>query len=167
MTTGRSSESGPENVIGLAGDLRLDALATRLAEFDGSIEAFESIASLAVNKPPREWSDCDPDRAAMALADLALKFRQAEILARVKGRAPHRHALAVVFGTGEEGRTLIESFDISESERDQVRALSSALTRLLDESGLDRRVALAALAEAGAHTVEESAAARPKRALAS
>lgn len=155
-----------ENVIGLTGDLRLDALATRLAEFDKSIETFEGIASLSLNKPPREWSDRDPDRAAIALADLALKFRQAETFARVKGRAPHRHALAVVFGTGEEGRTLIESFDISETERDQVRALSGALTKLLDESGLDRHVALAALAEAGARTVEESGAASHKPAAA-
>ena len=152
-------------VVGLTGDLRLDALATRLVEFDGSIEAFESIASLAVNKPPREWSDRDPDRAAMALAGLALEFRQAETFARVKGRAPHRHALAVVFGTGEEGRTLIESFDVSESELDEVRKLSSALTRILDQAGLDRRIALAALAEAGAQAVNEYASPTRKRAV--
>ena len=84
----------------------------------------------------------------------------------MKGREPHRHALAVVFGTGEEGHTLIESFDISESERHQARALSSALTVILDKAGFDRRIALAALAEAGAHAIEPDAA-RPKRAVAS
>ena len=73
---------------------------------------------------------------------------------------------ALVFGTGEDGRTLIESFDISENERNQARALSMALTEILDKAGLDRRIALAALAEAGAHAVEPTAG-RPKKAVAS
>jgi hypothetical protein len=72
---------------------------------------------MALNKPPCDWSDRDPDRAALALADLALRFRQAEVLARVKGREPKQHALAVAFGTGEAGTTLMEAFAISEAER--------------------------------------------------
>src|SRR5262249_30658468 len=81
----------------LTGDLRVDAFARRLSEFRGTDAEIEALASLALNRPARDWSDRDPDRAALELADLALQFRRAETLARVKGRLPTRHALAVVF----------------------------------------------------------------------
>jgi len=142
-------------VSGLSGDLRLDAFAARLAEFDGTTEGMEEIASMAINKPARDWSDRDPDRAALALAELALRFRQAELLARVKGREPTQHALAIAFGTGEAGRAVMEAFDIAEAERFEVAALARELTRLIESSGADRRLALAALAEVGVYTLGE------------
>jgi hypothetical protein len=107
-------------VLGLTGDLRVDAFAGRLIEFGGAVEEIEGLARFALNKPARDWSDRDPDRAALELAELALRFRQAEALARVKDRVPTRHALAVVFGTGEAGRTVMRSVDIADSERAEV-----------------------------------------------
>ena len=51
-----------ENIRQLAGDFRLDAFVGRLASFDGSNEKFEGIASLAANKPPRDWVDPNLDQ---------------------------------------------------------------------------------------------------------
>ena len=88
-----------ETIKGISGDLRLDAFASRLQGFLGTLADMESLAGLLVNKPPRNWSDLEPSRAAMEAGQLALAFRQAEMLAKVQGRDPSRHALGVVVGT--------------------------------------------------------------------
>jgi len=72
-------------VFGLTGDLRLDAFAGRLVSYGGAADEIEALASFALNKPARDWSDRDPDRAALELAELALRFRQAEGLLRATG----------------------------------------------------------------------------------
>jgi len=136
-------------VADLTGDLRIDAFAGRLATYCDDISQIEAIASLAINRPPREWTDRDPDQAALALADFALKFRRAETLARVKGRQPTREAMALVIGTGESGREIVEEFEIAERDRPKVIALAQALHKVLSQSGADRNIALAALAETG------------------
>jgi hypothetical protein len=141
-------------VFGLTGDLRLDAFAGRLVNFSGTADEIEALASFALNKPPREWSDRDPDRAALELAELALRFRHAEALARVKDRVPTRHALAVVFGTGEAGRTVMSSVDIADSERDEVTGLAEHVLAVLSGAGVDTRLIMAALAEAGARAAD-------------
>lgn len=141
-------------VKGVSGDLPLDAFAAHLAGFSGTHEDMEVIAASAISKPPRDWSDRDPDRAALALAQLALKFRHVETLASVKGRKPTQHAMAVVFGTGETGRTVMESFVVSEAEKSEVNGLADALVSILEGTGAEKSVALAALAEASARILE-------------
>ena len=137
-----------ENIRQLAGDFRLDAFVGRLARFDGSDESFEGIASLAANKPPRDWVDPDLDQAAIELADMAQKFLRAETYARVKGRPDKRHAMAVVIGTNGRPAPLFEEFDIADSDRDAVNALIERVEAALDESDTSRRsIILAALAE--------------------
>ncbi|WP_035677777.1 hypothetical protein [Bradyrhizobium liaoningense] len=140
-------------VIDLTGDLRVDAFATRLAGFDGQPEQVEELASFAINRPTRDWSDRDPDQAALALAEFALKFRRAEALVRVKGRHPTREAMAVIIGTGEVGQELVEEFEIAERDRPHVDALAAAIDKILMQSGLDKSVMLAALAVAGKQTI--------------
>jgi hypothetical protein len=149
-------------IVGVTGDLRLDAFATRLLEFAGGSEAMESIAALAINKPAREWSDRDPERAAYAVAELALKFRQAETLSHVKGRSSSQHAIAVVFGAGEKGRTLMKTFDVSETERQQIDDIATKVLAELKRSGLAQQLLLAALAEAGVRALEEETPAAPQ-----
>jgi hypothetical protein len=136
-------------VTDLTGDLRVDAFATRLATYRGVPEDIEAIASLALNRPPRDWTDRDPDQAALALADFALKFRHAETLARVKGRSPSRDAMAFVIGTGEAGQAVMEEFEVAERDRPQISRLARALADVLARSGADRNITLAALAETG------------------
>ena len=140
-------------VAGLTGDLRIDAFAARLASYRGDVNDLEAIASMAINRPPREWTDRDPDQAALALADFALKFRRAETLARVKGRHPSREAMALIIGTGEAGQEVIEEFEVAERDRPKVSALAQALHKVLARSGAERSIVLAALAEAGLDTL--------------
>lgn len=139
----------------LTGDLRVDAFATRLSTFSGQNDEVEALASFAINRPARDWTDRDPDQAALALAEFALKFRRAEALARVKGRHPTREAMAVIIGTGEAGQEIVEEFEVAERDRPRVEALARALDQVLLQSGAERSVMLAALAAAGVQTISD------------
>src|SRR5206468_1143410 len=75
-------------IAGISGDLRIEAFVARLAEFEGRDDQIEAIAGLVIHRPAREWSDMDVSQAAIGLAELALRFRQTEILARVQDREP-------------------------------------------------------------------------------
>jgi hypothetical protein len=143
-------------VADLTGDLRVDAFASRLTTFSADPADLEAIASLAINRPPRDWTDRDPDQAAFALEEFALKFRRAETLARVKGRSPTCEAMALVIGTGEAGQAVIEEFEIAERDRPRVAALARSLAEVLTRSGAKRSIVLAALAETGLQTLAVS-----------
>lgn len=146
-----------ENARNLAGDFHLEAFVGRLSLFDGSNERLEGIASLAANKPPREWVDLDLDRATINLADLAQKFLRAETYARVKGRSAKRHAMAVVIGSSGAPKPLLEEFEVLESDRTAIDELVGRLAEALDGSDTSRRSAvLAALAELSARYIESS-----------
>ena len=137
-----------ENIRQLAGDFRLDAFVGRLSQFDGSDESVEGIASLAANKPPRDWVDPDLDQAAIELADMAQKFLRAETYARVKGRPDKRQAMAVVIGINGRPAPLLEEFDIADSDRATVNGLIERMTITLEQSDISSRsIILAALAE--------------------
>lgn len=136
-------------IKGISGDLRLDAFVSRLESFSGSLPDMESLAGLLVSKPPRNWSDLEPSRAAMEAGQLALAFRQAEMLAKVQGRDPSRHALGVVVGTGEHGTTALRAVELSSKEQDVAKVLAASLQDILAQAGVSDAVALAALAEAG------------------
>lgn len=140
-------------VIGISGDLRLDSFAARLSVFENSREYYESLLGLAVNKPSRDWNDQDIDLALMALADFALRFRQIEVLAAVRDRNPTRQAIAVVFGTGEHGKTVSESFDISEQEQNHVRDLAESIMSHMND--VKPEIFLAALAKAGTQAIDQ------------
>lgn len=150
-----------ENIRQLAGDFRLDAFVGRLAQFDGSDEGFEGIASLATNKPPRDWVDPDLDRAAVELADMAQKFLRAETYARVKGRPEKRQAMAVVIGMNGRPAPLLEEFNITDSDREAVNDLVDRVSVALDQAGTgSRRIVLAALAELSTRYMQKKSSAR-------
>ena len=134
-------------VHGLTGNFRLDAFAARLEEFSDAPQDMESIASLAINKPVHEWSDNDPKAAMLEIANFALKFRQAEMLAQLKKRNPTSEALALMLGTGENGYTIIETFDITEDEKEEVLTLARDIESVLNKNGINNKQKLAALAE--------------------
>ena len=138
-------------VHGITGSFRLDAFAGRLEEFSDALEDMESIAGLAINKPVREWSDNDPKAAMLEIADFALKFRQAEMLAQLKKRNPTSEALALMLGTGENGYTMIETFDITEDEKEEILTLAQHVESILDKNGANNKQKLAALAETLKH----------------
>ncbi len=146
-----------KTVIGISGDFRLDAFAGRLATLSRDPEAIDSLLSMAVNKPPKEWSDQDIDAALIQLAQLGLKFRQVEAVSAVQHRHPTRSAIAVVFGTGGQGKTVSESFDVSASEDQRIQRLSDAIMKQFKNE--KREIVLAALAQAGTKLVEAASSA--------
>ena len=145
-----------ENVKGLTGNYRLDAFATRLTTFIGAEEEIEGIASLAANKPPRDWVDRDIDQARIEIAALAQEFVKAEGLAHVKGRGDRRHALALYFGDPTRPSPVTPEFDIAIHQQAEVTRLVAMLSAALAEAGASRNVALAALAELGSELAEAS-----------
>lgn len=145
-----------KTVIGISGDFRLDAFAGRLASLSLDPESVESLLSLAVNKPPKEWTDQDVDAALIQLAQLGLKFRQVEAVSSIQQRNPTRNAIAVVFGTGVQGKTVSESFDVSAAEDQRIQRLSDAIMNQFKDER--REIVLAALAQAGTKLVEAASA---------
>jgi hypothetical protein len=147
-----------ENIRQLAGDFRLDAFVGRLIQFKALDADMEGIASLAANKPPRDWVDPDLDRAAIEITDMAQKFLRAETFARVKGRPEKRQTMAVVIGMEGRPAPILEEFSIADADRDAVNALIVRITGALEEADTDRRnVILAALAELSARYMQQPA----------
>ena len=144
-----------KNIKELMGDLRLDAFASRLAEFDGSDEHVEGLASLATSKPARDWSDMDIDRAAIELTAFAQKFVRSEAFARVKGRTDKRHAMAVVVGINGRPTPIAGEFDIMDKDRAKIDQLVGEVEKTLEKDKAGKRnLVLAALAELSARYLE-------------
>ncbi|MEH6720190.1 MAG: ATP-binding protein [Aurantimonas endophytica] len=136
-------------VIGLTGNYRLDAFATRLSTFDGSIETLEGLASLAANKPPRDWVDRDVDAARVELAALSQEFLRAEGFAHVKGREDGRVRMALFISDPGRPALLTPEFSVDDLDRQRARQLAAKLYKLIGNE-VTRDVALAAVVELGA-----------------
>ena len=93
----------------------------------------ESLASMAANKPPRQWVDSDIDRTTVELAELAQSFKRHEAFAHVHGRQDHRLAMAVVVGLN--GQPIHDEFEITSSEERQVGDLIRRFRGALQDSG--------------------------------
>ena len=140
-----------ENIRELGGDHRIEAFLIRLAQFTGTDEDMEGLASLAANKPPRNWVDTDIDRTTVELADMAQRFMRVEAYSHVKGRSNKRHSMAVTVGMSGRPTTIHDEFDVLSLDRPQVDALISEMNRALKDTGEERRnIILAALAELSA-----------------
>ncbi|KDR27147.1 hypothetical protein [Caballeronia zhejiangensis] len=143
-------------LVGVSGDFRLDAFATRLTTFEGKREDLEGILSLAANKPPRDWNDRDIDVALLAIAEWALRFKQVEALLSVQGRAPTREAFAIVIGAGKESKSVSRTFEISERDLPTVKRIATSLLDQMTGRGLKTEILLAALAQAGMSITENN-----------
>ena len=142
-----------ENIRQISGDLRLEAFILRIAQFEGTDDNMESLASMAANKPPRQWVDSDIDRTTVELAELAQSFKRHEAFAHVHGRQDHRLAMAVVVGIN--GQPIHDEFEITSSEEGQVDDLIGRFRGALQDSGEEEQnVILAALARVTAEYLE-------------
>ncbi|MCP3733840.1 hypothetical protein M9979_02975 [Sphingomonas sp. RP10(2022)] len=141
-------------VVGLTGNYRLDAFATRLASFHGGNEAIEGLASLAANKPPRDWVDRDVDAATIELAALSQEFLRAEGLAHVKGRDSSRIRMAFYMSDPGRPALVAPEFSVDDLDRQRARSLATKLRGAID-SRTSREVALAAIIELGAQLADE------------
>jgi hypothetical protein len=138
-----------ECIQGLTGDFRLEAFVTRLRLYGGTLADMEGIASLAANKPPRDWSDNDFDRACMEVAELAQRFNRAEAFARVRGREDGRHAVAFVVGLDRFPELVSREFEIPERDRGAVLRLARDIKTLMQAADGRVEILLAALAQVG------------------
>lgn len=138
-----------QNVRGLSGNFRLDALATRLSSFTGNLDEIEGLASLAANKPPRDWVDRDVDAARIELAALAQQFLKAELYARVKNRVDERVSLAVYISDPGYPEPRTHEIELSSSDKIKADRLAGRMMELLTAEGADRHLAIAALASLG------------------
>lgn len=142
------------NIRQLSGDFHVEALVGRLSQFDSTDETFEGIASLAANKPPRNWVDPDLDRAMVSIADMAQKFLRAETFSRVKGRPDKRHAMAVVIGMNGRPTPVLEEFDVGDADRGTIDGLVERVVTAVGEVDARRKsIVLAALAEVSARYI--------------
>ena len=151
------------NIRDLGGDHRLEAFIVRLAQFEGRDEDMEGLASMAVNKPLRDWVDPDIDRASVELAHMARSFIRAEAFARVKGRPDKRHAMAVIVGMGGQPTLVHDEFEITDLDQPVVEELIERMDATLKNNGRERReLILAALAELSARYLDPDNATKPK-----
>ncbi len=136
---------------GISGDFKLDAFASRLQGFTGSLPDIEGLVSLAVSKPATGFTDHDLDHATLQLAKWAFEFRRVEALASVQGRSAGRRALAVVFGGG---KTISGTFDVADTDAAKVRGLADNMLNSLLAGKVTPDLFLAALVEAGARVLD-------------
>lgn len=150
----------------LTGNFRLDALATRLANFTGSLEELEGLASLAANKPAKDWVDRDVDAARVELAVLAQQFLRAEGFARLKDRPDGRVAMAVYISDPNFPEPTACEVEVSTADQRIADELADRIAALIEKEALPQDIAIAALANLGLRLVANEDAAAQQRANA-
>lgn len=136
-------------VRSLTGNFRLDALATRLSNYSGSIEELEGLASLAANKPAKDWVDRDVDAARIELAALAQQFLRAEGFARLKDRPDGRVAMAVYISDPTHPEPTACEVEVSVADQQIADGLADRIAALIEQEALSQEIAIAALANLG------------------
>lgn len=137
------------SVKGVTGSFRLDALATRLASYEGALEELEGISSLVMNKPPQDWVERDIDAVPAEIAALAQQFLKAEIFQRLKGREGGHVAMAVYIGDPDHPEPKAREIMVSAAERAEAGVLAQGFRALVEANGASPEVALTALADLG------------------
>ena len=145
-----------KNIKQLSGDFRVEAFVGRVANFNGCEVAFEGIASLVANKPPRDWVDLDFDRALVEIAEMSRSFLKSETFARVKNRKETRQAVAVMFGTRQSLTPISEEFYVRDTDQESIETIIRHIEALLNDLDENRReVVLAALAGLSTKYIKE------------
>ena len=81
----------------VTGDFRIDALASRLSNFNpDNDDDIAGIAGLAANKLIRDWIDLDVERATIELGVLCDGFKKAELYTHLKGKPSNRRSFVVM-----------------------------------------------------------------------
>jgi hypothetical protein len=134
------------DVIGKSGDFRLDAFAQRLSTAASDPEWVQSVASLAMNKPSRDWTDPDLDRADLELTDLANRFHRVERL--IMQREGSNVSFSLLYRDGAE---IVEFERCIRDEAKVEKSVSTAaqeVLKALRHQGLSAELAVSAVARA-------------------
>lgn len=125
-----------------------EAFARRAAAFDGGEGDIEGLVSLLLHRPAHNWSDRDHDQALLEMAAYGRRFRELEALAVVRNRRTRTEALALVVGIDPNIPPLLQSFELTETEKLAAAELAEDVLRTLVARSSDDRLQLAALARA-------------------
>jgi len=141
------------SVKGITGNFQLESFATRLEEFDGSIEKIESLISNAINKPSHGWVDRDLDAAIIQLGSLSMEFRKAEAVAGLRGRDSSRRVFNLVLSSGQ-GNDLSKTIEVTKNDQ---ATIDQAITQLMPVlRKMDSRLVFATLADLGVKFSKDS-----------
>lgn len=143
---------------GLTNDYNFDAFADRAAALELGSGDVESMVSVLLHKPARNWSDRDREEALTAIARYGRRFRELEALAVVRDRQSHTETLALVVGLDPKVPPLMRSFVLSDHEKAAAAGLANHLVETLRSHDKEGRLRLPALARAVAVLVSESEA---------
>lgn len=143
-------------IKGLTNDYNFDAFADRAAALELGSGDLESMVSVLLHRPARNWSDRDRDEALTEIARYGRRFRELEALATVRDRRTHTEALALVVGLDPKTPPLMRSFVLSDNEKAAAAGLADHIVRTLRSRDADGTLHLAALARAVAVVAAEA-----------
>lgn len=135
-------------IKGLTNDYNFDAFADRAAAIELGTGDIESLVSVLLHRPARNWSDRDREEALTEIARYGRRFRELEALAVVRDRKSHTEALALVVGLDPKAPPLMRSFVLNDQEKAAAAALADQLVATLRADDKGGRLQLAALARA-------------------
>jgi hypothetical protein len=143
-----------KKVAGTTGDFRLDAFASRLSTFSGTLDDIAGLVSLANSKPSSEWIDLDIQNAQAHLIAMCSAFKKAELYTKVKNRHPSRYAVAFISGKNGSPITSAAEFDILEEHAPEISKLKDKILKSAKTFSSNEKLILAALAELGMSLAE-------------
>ncbi|MBN3868027.1 ATP-binding protein [Gluconobacter kondonii] len=144
------------SVRGLTNDYAFDALADRAAAIEQGTGDLESLVSVLLHRPSRNWSDRDREEALTEIARFGRRFRELEALAVVRNRQSHTEALALVVGLDPKMPPLLRSFVLNDKEKKVAARLADRVIAELRADDKTGRLRLAALARAVAMLAAET-----------
>jgi hypothetical protein len=146
-------KSRAKSLKGITGNFQLESFATRIEEFDGTIEKIESLISNAINKPSQGWVDRDLDAAIIQLGTLSMEFRKAEAIAGLRGRDSSRKVFNLVLSSGR-GNDLAKTVEVSTKDQLKIDQTTNQIMPIL--KNIDQRLVFAALADIGIKLSQEN-----------
>ena len=144
-----------QSVEGLSSDLKFEAFAMRLGEIEAGQGTIEALAGTLQPKPMRDWSDRNREGALSEVAQLGRRFRQAEAVAMMRARKSNTEAIALIVGVDPNQPPILQSFELSESEKATASALARSIVGDLKKGNLNHELKLAALARAVAALTDD------------
>jgi len=142
-------------IKGLTNDYNFDAFADRAAAIEQGNGDIESLVSVLLHRPARNWSDRDREEALTEIARYGRRFRELEALAVVRDRKSHTEALALVVGLDPKAPPLMRSFVLNDQEKAAAAGMADRLVAVLQADDKTGRLQLAALARAVAMLAAE------------
>lgn len=143
-------------IRGMTNDYNFDAFADRAAAIEQGTGDIESLVSVLLHRPARNWSDRDREEALTEIARYGRRFRELEALAVVRDRRTNSEALALVVGLDPLAPPLMRSFILTEQEKTAAAGMADKLVAALRADKIGSRLQLAALARAVATLAAEA-----------